>query len=248
MSRFSKALSDAAHRLTVSEPARSRILLELAADMDDLNQVYLERGYSDKDALGEVLEQFDLSEEALRELARVHDTPLQRSLENLSGQVKGTWSRVLLGLLALSVAVGTGPPLFQGQIYRDASVLVWALVPLLFIGLAIGVWKSYRLFFGGRSWAPELKNGLGYLLGLAGLQMALAFGGLWVELFRTAVRIRGAPGEVPIHLVGWIHSSAATLIVALTGAIILGSIWFFLVVRARQLEESAAARLLEVSP
>jgi hypothetical protein len=248
MSRFANALSGAADRLTVPEPARSRILLELAADMEDLHQAYLDRGYSDEDAHRETLEQFDLSEETLRELASVHDSPLQRSLETLSGQVRGTGSRVLLGVLALTVAVSVGPLLLQGELYRDASGLVWLLLPLLLVGLGIGFWKGYLLFFSAPPWAPELKRGLGYLLSLSLLQMALAFAGLWVELYRAAVQIRGAPREAIVFLVGWIHSSAATLIVALAGAIILGSLWFFLVVRSQQLEESAAARLLEVTP
>ena len=108
MTRFSKVLSDADARLAVQEPARSRILLEIAADMEDLHGEYLTRGLSDEAAQAAVVDHFDLSEEVLRELVRVHDVPLERSLEKISGQIRGTWSRVLMVLLALFVTVGSG--------------------------------------------------------------------------------------------------------------------------------------------
>ena len=63
----------------------------------------------------------------------------------------------------------------------------------------------------------------------------------------TALRMRSAPGETGIHLVAWIHSASATLVVALSGAAVLGCLWFFLETRAQRLEEAAATRLLEVS-
>ena len=88
MTRFMKALQDANARLTVPEPARSRILLEIGADMEGLFLEYVDRGMTEDDAENAVSETFDLSEETLRELVRVHDTPLDRSLEGLTLQVQ----------------------------------------------------------------------------------------------------------------------------------------------------------------
>ena len=131
MSRFAQVLSDADSRLMVPEPARSRILLEIAADMEDLHGAYLGKGLSEEAAEVAVRDHFDLSEDVLRELVRVHDTPLQRSLENLSGHARGVWPRFLMVALALFVTVGSGSLLFSGQLYRDASGLVWILMPIL---------------------------------------------------------------------------------------------------------------------
>lgn len=244
MSRFTKVLTGLDARLAVPEPARSRVLLEVAADMEDLFREYRDRGLGEGDAEAAVVEHFDLSDEVLRELVRVHDTPLQRSLENLSGQVRGTWSRLLLVVLALFVTVASGSLLFRSQLYRDASVSVWVLVPILALGLAIAGGQAHRLYMGDHRRSPESRSGLGHLLGLALLLVAVASAGLWVELYLSALRIRAVPGEALFHLVGWLHMASATLVVALSGGLFLGFLWFFLDSRARRLELKAAANLL----
>jgi hypothetical protein len=244
MSRFTEALSDLDTRLTVPEPARSRILLEVAADMEDLHQEYLARGLSEEDAVAAVVDHFDLSEEALQELIRVHDTPLQRSLENLSGQVRGTWSRVLMAVLALFVTVGSGSLLFRGQLYRDASASVWITMPILALGLVVAGGYLLRLYRTGDVWRPSLRSGLSRLLGLAALMMVVTGAGLWVELYLSALRIRALPEETLIQLVGWLYMASATLVIALSGALVLGFLWFFLESRVRHQEMNAVKSIL----
>jgi hypothetical protein len=244
MSHFTKVLSDLDARLTVPEPARSRVLLEIAADMEDLHREYLERGLQNGEAEREVVEHFDLSDEVLKDLVRLHDTTLQRSLEGLSGQVRGTWSRLLLMVLGLFVVVTCGSLLFSGRLYSDASALVWILMPILGSGMVIAGSQARRLYGGRVVWSPGLRSGLGRLLGLSALIMVVAAAGLWVELYLGALRIRNAPGETLIHLVGWVHMASATLVIALSGSLILGFLWFFLESRARRQELNAAADLL----
>ena len=244
MSRFAKVLSDLDVRLTVPEPARSRVLLEVAADMEDLFREYRARGLEEGDAEAAVVDHFDISDDALRELVRVHDTPLQRSLDNLSGQVRGAWSRLLMVVLALFVAAGPGTLLFRSQLYRDASGLVWVLMPILGVGWVIAGGRALRLFRAGKGWSPGLRSGLGRILALAGLMVAVTVAGLWVELYLSALRIRMVPGDALIQLVGWAHMASATLVIALSGSLVLGFLWFFLDSRARRQELKAASELL----
>jgi hypothetical protein len=245
MSRFAQALSDVASRLTLPEPVRSRVLLEMAADMEDLHQAYLERGLPEEEARASVLEHFDLSQEALRELAAVHDSPLERSLTSLSGQAHRPWARTLLGLLGLFVAAGNVSLFFEGGLLSHASPLAWVLLAILATGLAGGAWKARLLRSSPAPGEPRVRSGVSFLLGLAGLQVVLGFAGVWVELYRSGLRIRSAPGEALIHIVGWMHLASATLVVALSSALILGFLWFFLEGRAQRLQAAAAASLLE---
>ena len=245
MSRFSEVLSEVDGRLMVQEPARSRILLELAADMEDLHGEYLARGFSEEDAHAAVMDHFDLSEEVLRELVKVHDTPFQRSLENLSGHARSKGSRLLMIVLAVLVTGGSGTLLFRGQLYRDASGLVWILMPILAVGLAMAMGQARRIYKAVRDWDPSLGSGLGRLLGLATLMIVVAASGLWLELYLGALRIREAPGEALIHLAGWLHMASATLVIALSGALALGFLWFLLQSRVRRRELAAVTELLE---
>jgi len=245
MNHFSQALRAADARLTAPEPARSRILLEIAADMDDLYQEYLARGISEPEAENAVLDHFDLSEDALRELVRVHDTPLHRSLEKVSGNVRGPWSRLLMAFLALFVTVGSGNLLFRGRLYGEASGVIWVLVPILLVGLALAVGQASRLYRAGDRWNPSLGHGTARLLGLAASILVLSAAGLWVELYLSALRVRSAPAESLVHLVGWLYMASATLVIALSGALVLGFLWFFLEAYVRQHELDAASRILE---
>lgn len=245
MSRFSMILSDLDLRLAVPEPARSRVLLEVAADMEGLYRECLERGYSDEDAGKAVEDHFDLSDEALRELIRVHDTPFQRSLETLTGQVRGVWSRLLMAVLALIATVGSGSLLFHPRLYGDASGLIWITMPLLALGVAMAGRYALRVFRTGLGWSPALGSGLGRLLGLAALLLVISMVGLWFELYLSALRIRAVPAEALLHLLDWLHMASATLTISLSGALVLGFLWFFLDARIRRQELDAVSELLE---
>lgn len=244
MSRFNEVLVGADARLTVPEPARSRILLEIASDMEGLFQEYRARGMEEPDAESAVMDHFDLSEEALTDLVRVHDAPLQRSLEGLSGQVQRPWSRVLMTGLALFVVVGSGMLLVRPQLYRIASPVLWVLLPLLAMGLWVAGGHLLRLRQARQRWTPGLRLGLGRLLALAVTMVGLSLGGLLVELYLSALRIRDVPSETLIHLVGWLHTASATLVVSLSGALVLAFLWFFLESQTRRHERMAAVNLL----
>lgn len=244
MSRFNELLLEADSRLGVAEPARSRILLELAADMDGLFEEVLARGVSEEEAEIQVAEHFDLSDETLRELLKVHDTPLQRSLGGFVGQVQGPGSRALILLLALFVVLVSGTLLLRSELYRDASELVWVLLPLLALGVVWAGGRAATLLRPGDRWKRDLAGGSSRILTLALFIPALAVAGLWVQLYISAVRIRGAPQEAMVLLVGWIHMASATLTVAISSALFLAFLWFLLESRARRMAERALAQLL----
>jgi hypothetical protein len=245
MNRFKSVLLDLDSRLLVKEPARSRVLLEVAADMDDLYQEFLHRGLEEADAEAAVIDHFDLSDEVLRDLVGVHDTPLQRSLETLSVQVRNPWSRFLMVFLALSVTIGYGGLLLRGQAYHASSGLVWIVMPIFALGLVIAAGSGRRAYQPTGPSSPLFRPDSVRLLGLAVLIVVVTAAGLWVELYLSALRIRAVPGEAVIHLVGWLHMAAATLVIALSCALILGFFWFFLETRVRRRELTAAANLLE---
>jgi hypothetical protein len=244
MSRFTQLLSGLDSRLKVPEPARSRILLEVAADMEDLGQEYLDRGVSEDEADAAVLDHFDLSEEAILELVRVHDTPFQRGLGRFSGQIESLWARLLLVILALLVALGSGVLLFRGQLYRDASALVWIVMPILGWGLWVAGSHVRRLLKAGEIRRSTAGPGPGRLLALAASILGVTASGLWVELYLSGLRIRDVPGEALIHLVEWLYMTSATLVIALSGALVLGFLWFFLESATRRREALAVSDLL----
>ncbi|MGW8265551.1 MAG: hypothetical protein ACWGSQ_04235 [Longimicrobiales bacterium] len=248
MKDFSHQLRHVATRLPIPEPTRSRILLEIATDMEDLFHHLVEGGMEEGEAVQAVNEQFDLSDEALRDLAQVHTSPISCSLEGLSGQARSNWERVILGLVVLFVTPGLLGGLFsQPTLFRDASPLAYGLVGILALGLGLGAWKALALFRPAPPRGAISRRGLRALPGLSLLLLLLGFSGIWVELYRSALSIRGAPRLALRDLVEWLHLASATMVVALSGALLTALFWFFLENRAAYLEEKAARALLELS-
>jgi hypothetical protein len=244
MSRFEHALLDVDSRLTVSEPSRSRILLEIASDMEGLFQAYRSRGMDEPEAEAAALDHFDLSEETLADLVQVHDTTLERSLEELTGPVRGSWARLLMVALAIFVVGGSAAFLMNPDLYRTASRVVLVILPLLTWGLWVAGRQAVTLVRAKGSWSPRLRGGLNRLLGLALTIVLVAGGGLLLELYLGALRIREVPREALIHFVAWLHLASATMVVALSGALMLAFLWFFLDAQTRRLERVASQTLL----
>ena len=245
MNHFSSHLRGIATRLSIPEPSRSRVLLEISTDMEDLFQHLLATGMAAEEAAGQVTEQFDLSDEALRELTQVHNTPIGRSLDGLSGQARSTWERVILGLVALFVAPSLGGFLFQPALLRDASPLVIALLGITLLSLIMGLAKAVAFFRPGPVRAPVPRRGVRALPALSLLLLLLGFAGIWIELYRSALSIREEPGNALRSLVEWLQMASATMVVSLSGALLIALFWFFLENRASHLEEKAASGILE---
>jgi hypothetical protein len=246
MSQFSSHLRHVASRLPIPEPARSRVLLEIATDMEDLFRHLVAGGMEEEEAVTAVAEQFELSDDALQELSLIHSSPVSRSLESLSGQARSTWERVILGLMALFLIPGAAGGLFlQPTLYGDASPLAFLLMAILALGLGLGLWKAIALFRPVPDGAPVPRQGLRTLPGLSLLLLSLGFAGVWVELYRSALAIRRAPELALRYLVEWLHLACATMVLALSGALLTALIWFFLENRAAHLEERSAAAILE---
>lgn len=245
MMDFSPHLHALGARLPIPEPVRSRILMEMAADMEDLLQHCLDQGIPPDQARRTVEEQFELADEAIHELVRIHTSPVRTSLEGLSSQARSPWERALLGLVGLLVAAGLVTHLLQPGLLADASLLAYLLLALLAAALGIGLWKAVALRGRGTpANGPAPRRGIRALPALAVLLLGTGFAGVWLELFRVALRIQASPPTALRLLVEWLHMASATLVVALSGAVLTALVWFFLETRAADLDRRAAHHLL----
>lgn len=244
MTRFDEAIVDLGNRLAIPQPARSRVLLEIAADMEDLYRASIAEGLSEDEARRRTLEQFGPSEEAIRDLVEVHSTAVKRLLDGLSEQARSRWERGLLAVLVVFAVFVGGQPLTGGRLLSGMTVLAWPVLIFAAIGFLIGTTRIYSLFIKKDHDMRRLRSGLSPLIALALVELLLGFAGAWVGLFLAVLRILDDIESSGIYLFDWMLRSSATLCFSMIAAMLLALTWMVLVARVAAIEQAEAALLL----
>ena len=167
MSRFAEVLRRNSDRLDLPQPARSRVLLEIAADMEDVYALQRERGLDEAAAMREAVESCALSDEALAELARVHRGSVRRALDRISSGALRLWERLLLFLFFASACYMGGWLTKGARIARDSGPFAWPILLVAVIAPVVAIAKFYQLFLKQDHRWRGLQRGLAPLLGMA---------------------------------------------------------------------------------
>lgn len=242
MSRYATTLQALADRLDLPQPARSRVLLELAADMDDLDRHLREQGLDDDDIRRRVLEQFDLSDVALAELAAVHRGPARRLLDRMPARSLRHWERALLVIMTLAAVHTGGWFTRSNQVMQDAGPQAWTVLALAVLMVVLAAGKAYQLFVRQNHRVRRLRRGLAPVLGLSVSMMALGFVLPWLQvLWRLILPTDQHP---VVLMMDWTLSTTAMLQVSL-GLGLLGALaWFGLAQAVLRIERHESEVLL----
>ncbi len=244
MSRFTVVLRDLSDRLSLPQPARSRILLEISGDLEALFQSFLERGLSEEEAEQEALAHIDLSSEAIQDLGRVHGGWFRSFVDTLAHRAGPRWERALLVLLILGGVLLSGALLNAVPMSRAAGIWFLPVGCTALGALIVSGWKTYVLFLLRDHRPRRLRRGLDTLLGLSVLQVFLAFGGVWFTGVGSVRSIAREPLRAGVVTMQWLQHSLALLILALSLGLLAGLVWFFLLTRVVSIEHQEAAALL----
>jgi len=244
MSRFTAVLRDLSDRLSLPQPARSRILLEVSGDLEALFQSFLERGLSEEDAEREALAHIDLSSDAIQDLGRVHGGWFRRFVDTLAHRAGPRWERALLVLLILGGVVLSGSLLNAVPMSRAAGIWLLPVGCAALGALIVAVWKGYVLLLLRDHRPRRLRRGLGALVGLSVLQVFLAFGGVWFTGIGAVRLITHEPLQAGVVTMQWLQHSLALLILGLSLGLLGGLVWFFLLTRVVSIEHQEATALL----
>lgn len=244
MSRFETVLREISGRVDLPQPARARVLTEIAGDLDDLYHAFLQRGASAEDAERQTLGHIDLSDEALRDLARVHGGWYRRLSDSVAARAGSRWELVLVGLLVLLAVFLSGAVLQAAPIAHAAGP--W-LVPVACVAVAtlgIGAWKAHVLWLRGDHRPKRLHTGLAAMLGLSVLQLFLAFVGVGVTAWAALRAVDLDPAEAGITTMHWLLGALALLVMSMSLALVCGLAWFILLGKVAAIERADAAALL----
>lgn len=247
MTDFADALRNVESRLHIPQPARSRVILELAADLEELHRYYLAKGLADEDARTEALDHFDATDDVLAALVKVHSSALRRGMDQLVRHAEEGWARALLTGVLVVVVAGATRVALNPTFVADAGIFLWPVTAVLAWGLAVGGTLMIRLQRFDTDDTGPLRRPLDRLMRLAGAQLAIVGFGTWFELYLAGRRMAATGGqEMAVHFFHWLVRAAALVSAGLAGALILAVVWFLVATRAAVIEDARAALLLAV--
>ena len=242
MSRFAHVLRRADARLRAPEPARSRILLELAQDLDDLYRLYRERGLSEAEAVRRAEELLGASDEAVDRLGQVHGTTYDRLLDRLPGLGRHPLERSLLTVLSVAaLAAGIGG-LGSSGLESGPSPYVWGLLPVAAASLWMATARTLELTVRAGGGTARPRQRLTVLLGLATCGVLVGLLGAALELSGgLSVAAEGSTSWLP--LVARIGRAADVVAVSLVLSLATFLVWFHLDRRAFRIEAARTEAL-----
>lgn len=241
---IAEVLAAARERLDLPQPAKSRILLELAADLEDLETAYRRQGLTPEEALRRAVETCDLSDEALAELVRIHQSWYRRLMDRFSEQARARWERGLLLVLLLFIALTSGAGMIGRPVVSHAGPFVWPLLASGLLALALGLQQAHRLFIRKDHRPSRLRGPLAGFAYLAGLELLLGLAGFTHGLAHALSRtLREIEMSLP-HLHGWLVQTAALEIVCLLTFTLTALLGFALLRKVASIEQAEVAHLL----
>lgn len=230
MDRFSRVLQQVERRLRAPEPERSRILVEMAHDLEDLYRSYRERGLSEAEARRKAENWLAPSRAALASLESVHRPALDRLLDRLGGTTRG---RVELGLVALVslLAVGGGVlAVLRSGALSASSPGLWIVAALGVAGLGVGLSQGLALFVRSDRLGPGWHRWLRHVLAAAA---ATGLVGLLAGVVRVTVTVVPiGDGAGPSALWAQVAMASGVAALGLGVSLLLALLWLLLRARA----------------
>lgn len=248
MTRFAGVLKQAEDRLRAPEPSRTRILLEMAADLEDSYRHHLDQGCDEEEAARRAEEAFATSDETLRLLERIHQSGFSSSAERFFHQIGSIWSTILLVVLLafeilLAVRISSDRSFFV-----HPSPFLWPVASLALAAIVFTAWKLVQIFSRAGADVRRLRTGLGVPLFFSGASLAIAFLGFLFHLQRFfRINSDGAPETLFMNFAGWMVSISSLMVIGLLTAILSGLVWFVLSSLVIHSEARQMASLLQAS-
>ena len=229
MNRFADVLNQARDRLDIPEPSRTRIVLEMASDLEDSYQYYLDQGHEEAEATRLAKEAFGTSEEALRHLSKVHGSGIGGIADRVSGQAGQVWARFLLVVLVV-FEIWLAVLILTEEAFRVyVSPFVWPVAGLAVVAFAFTIWKLVQIFSRTGREISQLRSGLGVLLFCSGASLAVSASGFFYHLQRFfRLNYETAPESLFMNFAGWMISMSSMMTISLLVAILSAMVWFVL--------------------
>jgi len=259
MNRFKHLLTFINQRLKLPQPTKSRILLEIAADLQDLFQFYLQKGYDETTAAKMAEEKINLTDETLNELIQVHQSFFRRLMDRLPAKMLTKWERAVFVIMLLFLAAMSKTIVFSSDFLIQASRLVWPVLILFSITMIYSIPQFYNLFIKRNHVVKKLRKQANIILTLGILNLFFGIMCYLTEIFNAGSRVvlfvhhlmhiiyvtPENSDQTLIEITSWMMKSSSLVMVTLIVTIFTAIIWYTLMNKILKIEQAEALVLLE---
>jgi hypothetical protein len=242
MSRFTVFLNQTGERMALPKTTRSLILVEIASDLEELFNHYIEQGLSEDEAAARAEEKVDMSDQALAELVRIH-SDTRGWTDRVVRRVQPFWERTALALIVLFFIASTA--MDHGvRPFANRTGFIWPIFGILLVLVVFFIVQMLR--FSDHQSPRRLRDSLVTPLFLGAASVVVGCAGAGIELYRTLWRMAADPEHAASLFANAVLGSTATLAIALIIALVAGVAWFVLAGRVARLEDDVARAYMEV--
>ena len=259
MARFSSIIRDLDSRLDLPQPARSRILLEIYADLEDLFEFYREKGAGEAEAEKRAVDQLGLTDEIIEELVHIHTAPVRRWLDKLLGQTQTVWETTTLVTLLVVMAAISSNIFITTRFHQNTSIFVLPVFGIAFYAIAKALEKFYMLFVKRDHRMDRLRQGMPTLMFMGGINLVLGIAGYFLEMYYRGgdtmlmetyfflLLPSGAPGhELRLsQITDSLMRGSSLMMFALLVTMLTAVIWYLLENKITRIELAEASLLFD---
>jgi len=241
MNQFTPILKKINEKLDLPQPTKSRIILEIAADMEDAYSLYLQQGMSEREAMTKVKETFAFTDSALRELTEIHQTFFRRLMGKFSEQAANRWERVVLFVVFLFVIAITTKTFATTPFFSQASNFIFPISGL-FVGIIlIAKVKFYQLYIRKDHDVKKLRRWMSWIVILGIANLVISFTGGIFEF----LAIPKLTGDIFQNSLAQMIKFSTVGMVGSLVTILTAIIYFFLNSKIQKIEQAEASILLK---
>jgi len=255
MNKFTYLLEEINNKLDLPQPLKSRVLLEISGDIEEIYHAYLERGLSEDEAEQKTKDKFLLSDEAFKELIQIHSTPYRRWLDRLSQRAQTTWEQILLVLIFLLILFSFLQVASSTPFFTNASKFIYPILITLLFAVILFIIKFYQFYLKKDHEIRKLRAGLDWMLYFSIAVLFFGISGYFGEIYLSTGKVQFLGPYFIISLltdsstiklsVDWMMRSSAMLLTCSGSLMIILVFWFSLTNKAGKIEEAEASILLE---
>lgn len=243
MRGFEPELRRLAADFDLPEPIRSRALLELRSDLEDMAAALEAQGVEASEARRRALEALLPSAATVSAWRQVHRPLYQRWVDRFSVRGRHRLERLLLAVVGIVYLGGGTAALVRFDLLVSPSPFLWPVLGLTALIVLTGAVTLFQLFVARGHRPSRLTGALALILGLAGATLAVAGLGVAADLYVVAGRLQADSSGQLAPLLTWLRSEAVLLSTALVAASAAGLIWLTAAVRVAVVEQAEAAAL-----